>query len=93
MANNLHISYDLIAPEKNYDAVIAAIKSLGDWAKIHRSFWRVDSSYTASEAVDIIRKSADANDMIYVVDATNNVASWVKLHSDAAKHIQEHWNG
>lgn len=92
VANNLHVSYDLIAPEKNYDAVIEAVKSLGGWAKIHKSFWYVDSKYTASQAVDIIKRAADANDKIYVVDATNNNASWVNLGPEAAAYIQQHWN-
>jgi len=38
MANNLHISYDLHEPGKNYGEVIAAVKRLGAWAKIHYSF-------------------------------------------------------
>jgi len=92
MGNNLHVSYDLIAPEKNYDDVITAVKSLGDWANIHKSFWYVESGYTAAEATEIIRKAADTNDKLYVVDATNNTASWVNLGDDVASYIKRQWN-
>jgi hypothetical protein len=91
MANNLHISYDLHEPGKNYDRVIAAVKSLGSWAKIHYSFWYVKSSLTAGEARDAIVRSMDSNDSVYVVDATNNVAAWHNIPDDSAKFIREKW--
>ena len=43
MANNLFVSYDLHAPNKNYEAVTKAIKELGDWAKVHYSYFYVKS--------------------------------------------------
>jgi hypothetical protein len=52
MANNLHISYDLKEPGKNYDRVIQAVKNMGSWAKVHYSFWYVKSDFTAAEARD-----------------------------------------
>ena len=91
MANNLHVSYDLIAPGKNYDDVIEAVKGLGNWAKVHKSFWYVNSTYTAKQAVEIIRKAADKDDKIYVVDATNNEASWVNLSDEVGNFIKSHW--
>jgi len=47
MGNNLHISYDLNVSGQNYEAVIAKIKTLGGWAKIHKSYWYVNSVLTA----------------------------------------------
>jgi hypothetical protein len=91
MANNLHISYDLHEPGKNYDRVIAAVKSLGSWAKIHYSFWYVKSNLSASQARDIVWRAMDANDSIYVVDATNNAAAWQNLSPEASKFIQDKW--
>jgi hypothetical protein len=67
MANNLHISYDLHEPGKNYDRVIGAIKQLGSWAKIHYSFWYVKSNLTAAQARDAVVRALDANDSVYVV--------------------------
>lgn len=92
MANNLQISYDLYVPGQSYDKVIAAIKELGGWAKIYKSFWYVNSSYSASQACDHVWRVMDSTDKIYVVDATNNVAAWQNLSDEAAKYIQDQWS-
>jgi len=76
MANNLHISYDLRDPGQNYDKVIERIKQLGSWAKIHYSFWYVNSASTASQAVDFLTPVLDANDRVYVVDAVRRQNIW-----------------
>jgi hypothetical protein len=92
MANNLHISYDLHEPGKNYDSVIAAVKGLGSWAKIHYSFWYVKSNLTAEQARDAIVRVIDANDSVYVVDSTNNNAAWKNISPEAAQYIRDHWH-
>lgn len=92
MANNLHISYDLHKPEKNYETVIAKIKTLGDWAKIHYSYWYVKSSFTATQARDTIWEVMDSDDSLYVVDATNHIASWKNLSDKVSSFVYEHWN-
>ncbi|WP_234179291.1 hypothetical protein [Sphingopyxis sp. NFH-91] len=92
MANNLHISYDLYQPGQNYDGVIAKIKELGSWAKVHKSFWYVNSPYTARQAVNHIWPAMDARDTIYVVDATNNNSAWENLPDNVASHIRDQWN-
>ncbi|MEY2539280.1 MAG: hypothetical protein QOG67_3020 [Verrucomicrobiota bacterium] len=79
MANNLHISYDLHKPDKNYDAVIAKIKTLGNWAKIHYSYWYVKSGYSARQACDEVWSVMDSDDSVYVVDASSNSAAWQNL--------------
>lgn len=91
MANNLHISYDLNDPGKNYDAVIKAIKELGNWVKVHKSFWYVNSQYSAGQAVNHIWKKMDRNDTVYVVDATNNSAAWENLSDDVKSSIRNYW--
>lgn len=91
MANNLHISYDLYQPGQNYDGVIARIKELGSWAKVHKSFWYVNSTYTASQAAAHVWGAMDARDTVYVVDATNNVAAWHNLTEKVSSHIKDQW--
>lgn len=91
MPRNLHISYDLNNPGQNYEAVITKIKALGDWAKIHKSYWYVKSTYTASQACDAIWAVMDRNDTVYVVDSTTNAAAWQNIAPEAAKHIHGHW--
>lgn len=90
--NNLHISYDLNSPGQNYETVADAIKSLGSWARVHKSFWYVNSSYSAAEAFNIVWAVMDKNDTLYVVDATNNSASWKNLSKQVEDHIRDKWN-
>ncbi len=92
MANNLHISYDLHQPDKNYDRIITAVKALGSWAKIHYSYWYVKSDLTADQARDAIKRAMDANDSVYVVDATNNNAAWSNIPPASSQFISEKWH-
>lgn len=91
MANNLHVSYDLYAPDKNYEAVIKAVKSLGLWAKIHKSYWYVNSPHSAREAVDIVWAAMDGNDTVYIVNATNNSAAWENIPDASSIFIRDQW--
>ena len=91
MANNLFISYDLYTPGQDYEKVAKAIKSLGNWAKVQKSFWYVNSGHTASEAVDVVWATMDKNDSLIVVDATNNMAAWRNLNDEVSKFIKDHW--
>lgn len=92
MTNNLHVSYDLNKPGQNYEPLIAKIKTLGNWAKIQKSFWYINSVLTAEQAVEILWKVMDANDSLYVVNATNNSASWRGLSKEAEAQIKQQWN-
>ncbi|WP_299495447.1 hypothetical protein [uncultured Shewanella sp.] len=91
MANNLFISYDLNSPKQDYSSVIDEIKKLGSWAKVQKSHWYVNSSLTASEAVQRVWKKMDSNDSLIVIDATNNNASWQNLSDKVADHIKRNW--
>jgi len=91
MANNLFISYDLNSPDQNYSAVIEEIKSLGNWAKVQKSFWYVNSSLAASQAVDRVWAKMDMNDSLIVVDATNNNAAWQGLSAEVDNFIKDKW--
>ncbi|WP_419826837.1 CRISPR-associated protein Cas2 [Sphingomonas sp.] len=92
MANNLHISYDLMAPGQSYQRVIESIKQLGNWAKVGYSFWYVNSIYTASQARDHVMKAMDAGDKLYVVDATNGASAWHGLSSEVSTFILDKWS-
>ena len=92
MANTLLISYDLHAPGQNYDSVIEEIKSLGDWAKVHKSFWFVDSTLSASKAAERLWGKMDSNDSLFVVDAKNNEACWYNLSDKVSNFLKEHWH-
>lgn len=91
MGKNLHISYDLYAPGQNYEKIADAIKELGNWAKVHKSFWYVNSTYSAEQACNHVWRAMDANDSLYVVDSTNNEAAWQNLSKEVSDFIKERW--
>lgn len=91
MANNLFISYDLNSPGQGYDEVFNAIKSLGNWAKVQKSFWYVSSTYSAEQAAEIVWAKMDRNDSLIVIDASSNDASWYNLPREVSNYIQENW--
>lgn len=92
MANNLFVSYDLNTPGQDYNSVIEEIKSLGSWAKVQKSFWYVNSTLTASQAVDRVWAKMDRNDSLIVVDAKNNSAAWRGLSDEVANFIKNKWS-
>jgi hypothetical protein len=92
MANNLFVSYDLMKADKNYDAVIAQIKILGSWAKIHYSLWYVKSELDVSQAAQRVWAVMDSNDRLLVIDAKNNRAAWFNLDKEVEQFIQSKWN-
>lgn len=89
--NNLFVSYDLNNPGQPYPKVIDAIKSLGSWAKVQKSFWYVKSTLSAQEAVNRVWAAMDKNDSLIIVDSTNRNASWQGLDPAVAKHILDNW--
>lgn len=92
MANNLTITYDLISPGQNYPAVEEKIKGLGGWAKVTETFWYVDSVYTAAQARDHVLPALDANDKLFVVNASNGQAAWHNLSDVVANYVRNHWS-
>lgn len=92
MANNLFISYDLNSPGQYYEKVFDAIKALGNYAKIQKSFWYVNSHLTAEQAFDRVWAKMDRNDSLIVVDATNNSARWEGVPKNVSDFIISEWN-
>lgn len=90
--HNLLISYDLVAPTKNYVAVAEAIQRLGAAVRPNLSHWFVDSAYTAEQAAKAVATVMDANDKLMVVDAMTNTTVWYNLDPDTSQFIQSRWN-
>ncbi len=88
--NNIHISYDLFVPGQNYEGLIAKIKTLGNYAKIQKSFWYVNTTLTADQVATALWSIMDKNDSLYVVDASNKNASMRNVAT--SNYIIEQWN-
>ncbi len=91
MANNIHISYTLHSPGQNYRTVTNIIKSLGDWAHVHDSFWIIKSNRSAAAVRDLILPELDSNDSLYVVDSTNNECAWF-ANVKIGEFLNLNWN-
>jgi len=76
----LQIVYDLHNPGRDYDDVIAAIKTAGSWAHPQGSVWLIDTTLTASAWRDKLRAAGDANDEYLV---TRLSGSWASLNMSA----------
>jgi len=92
VANNLFVSYDLHKPDKNYEAVIKAIKEQGGWAKVQFSLFYLTTTKTAEQVCEAVWAAMDSNDSLIVVDTTNNKAVWQNLTPEVSKYIRDNWN-
>jgi len=91
MPNNLIISYDLYKPSQSFFVVETAIKSLGPAIKVHQALWYVKSQATVSEAKETIMAVMDANDTLFVVDASNNGVASHNVRVEAEQFIEANW--
>jgi hypothetical protein len=90
MGNNIFISFEFNRPDRTYDRVVRAIKSLGDNStEVHFAHWYVGTNLTAKQVCDRLKSVLDATDKLIVVDTTNNKAAWINLAADAVKRLQE----
>jgi hypothetical protein len=91
MPNNLIISYDLYKPSQSFFMVETAIKSLGSAIKVHQALWYVNSLATVQEAKEAIMAVMDANDTLFVVDASNNSVASHNARQEVEQFIQANW--
>lgn len=68
---NLFVSYDLIAPNKNYAAVEAAIKQCGLAVRVLESVWYVKSTSDLESVRNHIAQFIDGNDKLLVINASS----------------------
>ena len=67
------VSYDLLAPGKDYEPLIAEIKrSSGGWAKPLKSLFLVRSNETPGQLYERLRAKMDANDLILIIQVCRN---------------------
>jgi hypothetical protein len=81
------IAYDLHNPGRDYDDVIATIKSATSWAHIEESVWLVDTTETTAAWRDKLLAAGDKNDTHFVA-RLQNAASWVGLSDQLSNWIK-----
>ena len=72
----LVIGYDLNAPERNYPAVEALLKSARSWAHAQGSLWFLDTDRQPAWWRDQLRIAGDANDQYFVCRLQENWATF-----------------
>lgn len=73
--NSYIVSYDLMAPHKDYSSLISAIKSYGTYAKVLESCWIITSNDSSHTIRTFLTTYMDSNDKIFVAKLTGE-ASW-----------------
>jgi hypothetical protein len=90
MSNNVFISFEFNRPDRTYDRVVRAIKSLGENSvEVHFAHWYVGTSLSAKQVCDRLKSTLDATDKLIVVDTSSNKAAWVNLDEGAVKRLKE----
>lgn len=70
------ITYDLMAPGKDYSSLHQAIQALGPCCHCLDSIWLVLNAASAGEIRDYLKAYVDRNDRLLVVQLTGHWASW-----------------
>jgi hypothetical protein len=83
------ITYDLLAPGRDYSSLHLAIKELGSWWHCVESTWIVDSALPPSTIRDILRAHLDANDKLVVLQLEGHWASQ-HLNENCNNWLREH---
>ncbi|MBI3045400.1 MAG: hypothetical protein HYY78_21530 [Betaproteobacteria bacterium] len=90
MANDIFISFEFNRPDRTYDRVVHAFKSLCEsCVEIHYGHWYLNTPQTAAQVCDRLKTVLADNDKLIVVDATNNKAAWINLGAEAVRRLRE----
>ena len=67
------ITYDLLEPGRDYNALYSRIESYDTWAAITESTWAVNTTQSAVAVRDNLASVMDSNDKLFVVNLGNKV--------------------
>lgn len=66
------ITYDLRAPNRNYEDLYEVIKSLGHWCHPLESTWLVVTSLGVDRVAELVQGVLPQNDLLLVLDVTQD---------------------
>lgn len=89
MKNILIITYDLSAPDRNYEGILKKIKSYGTWAKISESSYLIKTDKTPESVRDQLLKTIDEDDKLFVGTLVAP-AAWYGLSEAVSNWILKH---
>jgi len=78
MSRVLSVTYDLVAPGRNYSPLYEAIKKAGgnSWCRPTESQWLIPTNTSCAAVRDALAAHIDRNDKLFVVEVGTNWASW-----------------
>lgn len=91
------VTYDLRAPERNYEDLIRGLESFGKWWHQTGSCWLIVTSKSTVEVRDYLMQFIDSNDKLFVIQVIRNWAGigfteneymWLRSLPDTAWNIQ-----
>lgn len=71
------ISYDLNKSGKDYEGLIAAIKSYGTWCTPTKSYWLVVTTGSAKDIYNKLKPHLDNDDRIFIQRVMGDNAGWM----------------
>ena len=86
--NTLLVSYDLIAPSRNYEPLREFLESHSSWAKPVQSLYLVKSSKSAKLLRNDLTSFLDTNDKIIVINVTSDGAACTGLGEKGSDWIK-----
>lgn len=86
--SNFIVTYDLLAPDKDYEELISAIENYRTYSKVTESCWIIQSSKSSSEILKHLKNHIDSNDRLFVAQLTRDV-SWCNVMS-SENWLQKH---
>lgn len=87
--NTILISYDLVAPGKDYTPLHNAIKAYGTWWHCLESVWIIKTSQSAGQIRDYLQQYVDQNDRLVALSVgpqwatynlTSNCNEWLRTN-------------
>jgi len=91
MWTNLFLSYELKNAATDCEKIDKAIQQLGNSTKLHASCWYVNSEHSADEAVKRIGRLLTQDDILIVIDSSNDVCSWFNLEEKRQIRVKQNW--
>jgi len=81
--NRILISYDLIAPGRDYDDLYSYLKNFSKWATPLESVWVVKTAKSHTDIKrEIVDNYLDHNDKLLVVDITRSASTWHNIANE-----------
>lgn len=71
------VSYDLKAPNRNYDGLYSALKNTTRWWHYLESTWILMTDETVAQVWERLAPNVDQNDRLLIIEVRDNVQGWL----------------